>query len=226
MTSNSFDPKQLVAAFNRAADTYDQALALPAEIGKRLLDRLDYIKVAPKTILDLGSATGHQTRALEKRYPKANIIALDFATNMLCKAKQQARWFTHQHFLCADATHIPLPDHSVDLIYSNLLLHWISDLPSLFSELARVLKPTGLLLFTSLGPDTLKELRQSWASINNLPHVHSFLDMHDLGDGLLKFKFADPIVDMEKITLNYSTPDKLFKDLKSLGASNLALDRN
>jgi malonyl-CoA O-methyltransferase len=212
-------------SFNRAAKSYDEAAVLQKEVGARLLERLDYVRLQPECILDLGSGTGLCSTALNQRYKKAHIISLDIAPAMLQQAKNKLSWLEKtfsgkQRFICADADYLPLKDQSVDMIISNLTLQWCPDLDHTFSELRRVLKPDGLLMFTTLGPDTLKELRQSWQAVDENTHVHTFIDMHDVGDALLRSRFADPVMDMETITMTYRDARTLMQDLKTLGAHN------
>ncbi len=217
-------------AFDRAASRYDEVAVLQKEVGQRLLERLDYVRIEPQCILDLGSGTGLCTTALSQRYKKAQIIALDIAPTMLKYAKNKQSWleknFTgKQRYICGDADYLPLKDQSVDMIVSNLTLQWCPDLDHTFAELRRVLKPDGLLMFTSLGPDTLKELRRSWQSVDADIHVHTFIDMHDVGDALIRTRFADPVMDMETITMTYQDAHTLMRDLKTLGAHNASTSR-
>jgi malonyl-CoA O-methyltransferase len=217
-------------AFDRAASRYDEVAVLQKEVGKRLLERLDYVRMQPQCILDLGSGTGLCTTALRQRYNKAHIIALDIAAGMLQHARNKLSWLektfsNKQRFICADADCLPLKDQSVDLIISNLTLQWCPNLDHTFAELRRVLKPDGLLMFTTLGPDTLKELRQSWQRVDENIHVHSFIDMHDVGDALVRCRFADPVMDMETITMTYQDARTLMHDLKTLGAHNASSAR-
>lgn len=217
-------------SFNRAAARYDEAAVLQKEVGQRLLERLDYVRLQPECILDLGSGTGLCATALNQRYKKAHVISLDIAPAMLQQAKNKLSWLEKtfsgkQRFICADADFLPLQDQSVDMIISNLTLQWCPDLDHTFCELRRVLKPDGLLMFTTLGPDTLKELRQSWQAVDANIHVHPFVDMHDVGDALLRNRFADPVMDMETITMTYRDARTLMQDLKTLGAHNASPDR-
>jgi malonyl-CoA O-methyltransferase len=212
-------------SFDRAATRYDEAAVLQKEVGQRLLERLDYVRLQPECILDLGSGTGLCAAALNQLYKKAQIISLDIAPAMLQQAKNKLSWLEKtfsgkQRFICADADYLPLKDQSVDMIISNLTLQWCPDLDHTFGELRRVLKPDGLFMFTTLGPDTLKELRQSWQAVDADIHVHNFIDMHDVGDALLRSRFADPVMDMETITMTYRDARTLMQDLKTLGAHN------
>ncbi len=212
-------------AFERAAEHYDEVAVLQREIAERMLERLDLVKLQPRTVLDLGAGTGYASGALLRRYPKACIVALDFAYPMLQQARRRGRWLRRPSCLCADAEHLPLADGSVDLIYSNAALQWCNDLESTFRDCLRILRPNGLLMFTSFGPDTLHELRNAWAQADGYSHVSAFVDMHDLGDSLLRARFADPVMDTERITLTYGTADELMHDLKTLGAHNATVSR-
>ncbi|MBA2654178.1 MAG: malonyl-ACP O-methyltransferase BioC [Gammaproteobacteria bacterium] len=213
-------------SFNSAVDTYDEAAFFQREVADRLIERLDYIRIEPKYILDLGAGTGYATSLLEKKYKKAKVIVFDIAEKMLQKSKQNKRWFDRKRYLCGDADHLPFADKSMDLIFSNLMLHWTHDIDKTIQEVHRILKPNGLFLFSTLGPDTLYELRQSWQSIDAGVHVHYFTDMHNIGDFLQKASFADSVVDMEFITITYNDLKKVLLDLKDLGTHNIAPDRS
>jgi malonyl-CoA O-methyltransferase len=158
------------------------------------------------------------------------VIALDLALAMLKLARQRLglldRWFGQQRFICADADHLPLADNSVDMIISNFAIQWCSDLDQTFGEFQRVLKPGGLLLFTTFGPDTLKELRQAWRAVDDNIHVNSFIDMHDIGDAMIRSKLADPVMDTELLTLTYKDGMSVMRDLKAMGAHNVTAGRS
>ncbi len=223
--NNPFERKHLIRSFNSAANTYAAAVALPQEIGQRLIERLDLMRLQPNHILELGCATGYLSQQLAKRYPNAKVMGIDIAFKMVAHAKRQSRWLSHERFICADANNLPVADHSIDLIFANLTLAWCCNLDALLHELNRALKPQGLLLFTTLGPDTLQELRQSWAELDRHQHIHPFMDMHDVGDSLVKNSFLDPVMDMEKLTVNYPQIASLIKDLKALGMHNCLTER-
>jgi len=222
-----FVQKQVIQTFNRAAATYASAIALPKETGLRLVERLDLIRLQPEIIVELGCATGYLSKLLTQRYRHAKVFGVDIAINMVLQAKRQTRrLFSRERFVCADANRLPFADQSVDLVFSNLMLAWCNDIDALLLELRRVLKPNGLFLFTTLGPDTLQELKHCWHNIDHHLHVHPFLDMHDIGDSLVKAKFLDPVMDMEKLIFNYSQLQLLMRDLKALGMHNIAAEKN
>jgi len=213
------------SAFGRAAPTYDDAAVLQREVANRLLERLDLLRFVPETVLDAGCGTGHATRTLLKRYPRARVIGLDLSPAMLRMAQRQRGWWRRERLLASDVERLALADHSVDMIVSNLTLQWC-DLAQTFSEFARVLRPGGTLLFTSFGPDTLIELRTAWQAVDASPHVHSFVDMHDVGDALIKARLAEPVMDVERLTMTYPDVHALLRDLKALGAHNVAIGRS
>jgi len=219
------------ASFNRAATSYDKVAVLQREVGKRLIDRLDIIRAVPKNILDIGCGTGDNTLVLSKLYKRANIVALDFADEMLKVAHRKLSWKqkllnNNIKYVCADAESLPFKDNSFEFIFSNLTIQWCADLDRTFAEFKRVLKPEGLLFFSTLGPDTLKELRYSWQQVDNNQHVHKFIDMHDVGDAMIRAGLADPVMDMEYFTLTYSNVMDLMHELKQLGAHNASNNRS
>jgi malonyl-CoA O-methyltransferase len=222
---NRIDKRQARLAFSRAAECYDQVAVLQREIGQRMLDRLELVRLQPRVILDIGAGTGVATAALAARYRKARVVALDFALPMLLQARKRGGWLRKPRCICGDLEQLPLADHSVDLIYSNAALQWSNDLDSAFGEFRRVLRPGGLLMFTTFGPDTLKELRAAWAAVDNGSHVSTFIDMHDVGDALMRAGLADPVMDVDRLTLTYERVGGLMKELKILGAHNVNSDR-
>lgn len=221
-----FDKKTTRLHFERAADTYNASAVLQKEISKRLVGRLDYIKHVPKTVLDVGSGTGFVTQDLLKRYPKSSIIALDLAYSMARKSQQQGGWFRKPLAVCADAEQLPLKPDSIELLISSLMLQWSNDLKQTFNGFHSVLAPNGLLLFSTFGPETLREMRESWATVDNVPHTSNFLDMHEIGDALLQSGFINPVTDMEMITMTYANVRQLMRDIKQIGASNTDSQRN
>jgi malonyl-CoA O-methyltransferase len=220
----ALDASRVRRSFDRAAATFDAAAALHTEVRDNLLQRLDFMKLSPNAVLDAGTGTGHASHALIRRYPKAQIIALDSSLPMLRAARRQQSWLRRFARVCADAERMPLPDGSVDLIISNLMLQWC-DLDAALAEFRRVLGPQGLLSFSTLGPDTLRELRTAWAEVDSDTHVHQFIDMHDVGDALVRAGFASPVLDVERYTLSYADVRAVAADLKATGAHNAAAGR-
>ena len=224
------DKRAVRRAFDRAAASYDAAAVLQHEVCRRSLERLDFIRHAPLRILDAGSGTGNAWRGLAARYPGARMVALDLAPGMLRQARAAVSW--HQRLLrrqpvpvCGDLEQLPLANGCMDLVWSNLALQWVNVLPRAFAEMRRVLAPGALLMFTTFGPDTLKELRAAQAGTDGRPHVSGFIDMHDIGDLLVQAGFANPVIDMETFTLTYADVQSLMRDLKAIGARNAAADR-
>jgi malonyl-CoA O-methyltransferase len=218
------DPRWVRRSFDRAAESFDAAAVLHTEVRENLLQRLELTAISPHTILDAGAGTAHASRALKRRYPKALVIALDSSAGMLRAAARQQTWLKRFERVCADAHALPLADGSVDLIVSSLMLQWC-DPDAVFAEFRRVLAPRGLLCFSSLGPDTLRELRTAWAAVDSHSHVLPFIDMHDLGDALVRGGFAAPVLDVERFTLKYLDVRRVAADLKATGAHNGAADR-
>ena len=218
--------KQLARrAFDAAAATYDAAAELQYEIGDRMLERLDFVRLQPGRVLDLGAGTGKFSHALLKRYRKADIVALDIAPAMLVHTRSRGGWLRRPACICGDAEQLPFADDSFELIFSNLMLQWCTDLEGTLAELRRVLAPGGLLMFTTFGPDTLMELRASWERADGHTHVNRFRDLHDIGDLLVKTRWADPVMDSERITVTYRQLNRLMQDLKQIGAHNITAGR-
>lgn len=212
-------------AFARAADSYDAAAVLQREIAARMLQRLDYVRLQPQRILDIGCGTGEASGQLLRRYPKAQLVALDFALPMLAHARRRGRWLRRPRCVCGDLDQLPLASRSVDLVFSSSAIQWSVDPAGALAEMHRVLRPGGLLMFSSFGPDTLMELREAWSEIDGYQHVHGFLDMHHYGDMLVAAGFADPVMDAERLRLTYADVGALMRDLKDIGANNAAQQR-
>ena len=219
------DRRQVRRNFARAAACYDGAAVLQREIGTRMLERLDYVRVEPKCVLDLGCGTGSSLTALHERYPRAQLIGADLSEAMLQVGRGQRsrlRWMlpflrgNKTPLVAAEAAALPFRSGSTSMLWSNLMLHWVDDPLPVFREMHRVLEVGGLLMFSTFGPDTLRELRSSFGD----GHVHTqrFGDMHDFGDMLLECGFADPVMDMEVLTMTYGSLDDLFRDLRQSGA--------
>lgn len=231
MNEFEIDKKQVRRAFSRAAQDYDAAAVMQREVCTRMLERLDIIKLQPARLLDVGSGTGWGTRQLSGRYPQAEIVALDIAIGMLQYARGTSSWWKklfagkREGFVCADAEALPVASGSMDMVWSNLTLQWCNDLSATFAELQRIIKTDGLLMFSSFGVDTLKELRTAFCDVDGYNHLNRFADMHDIGDMLVATGFADPVMEMEKITLTYGDVRAVMQDLKSIGAHNATAGR-
>jgi malonyl-CoA O-methyltransferase len=230
------DPLAVRRGFARAARTYDDAAALQREVGARMNERLDYVKLTPKVVLDAGCGTGEAVGELAARYQASRVVAFDLALPMVerARARSQARrtalgrllrpfatrGAADAQFVCADINALPFRGVAFDLVWSNLALQWVNDLPRAFAEFRRVLRVGGLLSFTTFGPDTLREVRDAFAGVDARTHTNRFVDMHDIGDMLVEAGFADPVMDMEYVTLTYSTPQAMLAELKAIGATN------
>ena len=201
--------------FDRAATSYAQASRLEAEIGTRMLQRLDYVRLAPKRVLDAGCGPVRDARSLAKRYRKADVLAVDFSQPMLHAGRPRLRFFERRRPkpVCADLTRLPLASATIGLLWSNMVLHWAADPLAALREFHRVIAVEGLLMFSTLGPDTLAELRAAAGAAR----VHSFADMHDLGDMLVAAGFAEPVMDMERVTMVYADGEALLADLRASG---------
>ena len=221
------DKQRIRRRFARAASSYDAAAVVGREVGLRLLERLDLVRLTPTRILDLGSGTGLAARALAQRYRGSRVIALDFCLAMLQQRLRRRRpserlqaMLLHAPIVdvCADLERLPLAPASIDLVVSNLVLHWSAAMAPGLAEVHRVLRPGGLFLFSTLGSDTLKELAVASADTRGRTPVHAFADMHDLGDLLVRCGFADPVMEMERLTVTYARVDDLLRDLRATGS--------
>jgi malonyl-CoA O-methyltransferase len=224
----NMDKQQVRRAFSRAAASYDVAAVLQREVLSRMLGRLDVVALSPQQILDAGCGTGLAGRYLAARYNKSQVLGLDFSSPMLHIAERRIswvkRWIDKRHkFVCGDIEAMPVGTGKIDLVWSNLALQWCNDLDGAFREMHRVLRAEGLLMFSTFGPDTLKELRQ--ATRNQHTHVNRFIDMHDIGDALVRAGFSAPVMDVERFTLTYDDVMSLMRDLKAIGANNATAGR-
>lgn len=234
LTSNDFqlDSHLIRRRFSASAEQSKDADFLAREISSRMAERLDYIRLAPAHILDLGCGRGADLAELARRYPQATLTGLDFALPLLEQANSQSSWLARLlqrappsvQRLCADAHALPLARASIQMVWSNLLLNWLNDPLPVFQECHRVLSIDGLLMFATLGPDTLKELRAALPSHAG-ERVHRFIDMHDIGDCLIKAGFSDPVMDMQMLTLTYPNADAIFHDLRASASTNAAKAR-
>ncbi|MEW6133869.1 MAG: malonyl-ACP O-methyltransferase BioC [Pseudomonadota bacterium] len=240
MAEPAIDKREVARAFGRAAASYDAHAVLQREVMSRLGERLEWMNIRPGRIADAGCGTGQGLRLLQARYPDAEIVGLDLAFSMVKMARHASmpdswlgRFFQRltphssrlAHYVCADIERLPFCKSSIDLVWSSLALQWVGDAEAAFRELHRVIAPQGLLLFSTFGPDTLKELRRAFADVDGGSHVSRFLDMHDIGDMLVHAGFQHPVMEMEILTLTYADLKSLMRDLKGIGAHNAAADR-
>lgn len=231
MNEFEIDKREVRRAFSKAASSYDAAAVLQREVCSRMLEKLEIIKHQPQQLLDVGSGTGWGTRQLGGLYPQADIVSLDIAIGMLQAARGTAGWWKklfagkRENYLCADVEALPLAAQSLDMVWSNLAVQWCNDLPATFVELHRVMKTDGLLMFSTFGPDTLQEMRVAFNGVDGYNHVNRFVDMHDIGDMMVAAGFADPVMEMEKITLTYNDVRAVMQDLRSIGAHNATAGR-
>jgi malonyl-CoA O-methyltransferase len=231
-----FDPRHVRRAFSRASASYASAAKLQREIEARLLESLDYYAEGreadaqmPARVVDLGCGPGHAARAIQQRWPKAQVLALDLALPMLRMQTAESAGFLDalkQRFaraparICADARALPLADHSVDLLFSNLCLQWVEDLPAVFAGFRRVLKPNGMLMLSTFGPETLYELRTAFAQADAVPHVSPFASIAQFGDALIASGFRNPVLDRDELVTRYDDLPALMRELRAIGATN------
>lgn len=214
---------RVAKAFGQAAASYNAAAVFQQEIGKRLIERLNFARIAAGTVMDLGASTGYLTQQLAQCYGDATLIAVDIAEGML-RYMQKSDHLSLPWLVCADAEHLPFSSETVDLVFSNLMLQWCPNSLAVFDEVRRLLKPGGLFVFSTLGPDTFCELRQSWAQVDDYQHVNAFTDMHNVGDALLTLGLRNPVVDREYVAVMYDRVADLLRDLRALGANQVIVD--
>jgi malonyl-CoA O-methyltransferase len=219
------DRGALRRSFNRASDSYDAAATLQRTVRNELLARLQFFRLQPQHILDLGAGTGESSVALRRQYPRARVTALDIAHQMLVSAGRRHWPWRRFGRVCADANALPLATGSVELIFSSLMLQWCDDpLPAL-AEMRRVLRPGGLLLLSSFGPLTLRELRAAWAAVDSHAHVSEFPGLPQLAGAMSHAGFSEPVLDVESLVSYYPHLHALVKELRAIGARNAAADR-
>jgi malonyl-CoA O-methyltransferase len=220
------DHRRVRSAFDRASAGYDAAAALQARVRAELAERLAIFELTPQVALDLGTGTGAGAETLARAHRRALVLALDNSAGMLHEARRRSGLFRRFARVLADASGLPLRSASVDLVFSSLMLQWCDDLTPVFTEVRRVLKPGGLFLFSTFGPDTLHELRAAWAAADETSHVNRFLDVHDVGDALTRAGFSEPVLDVERVVLQYADATELMRALKAIGARNATHGRS
>ncbi len=221
--AHNLDKHRVRRLADRAARHYDDAAWLPLQVASALMEHLQPVRFQPARILDVGAGTGICSRLLARHYRRARVISIDSSMAMLGAARGRLpRWFSKRALACGDGASLPVADSSIDLLVSSLMLPSCPTPDAVLGEFHRVLKPSGLLMFSSLGPDTLWELRAAWSVVDAQVHVHAFIDMHDLGDALLRTGFSDVVMDTERVTGRYPEVATLMTELKGLGISNAA----
>jgi malonyl-CoA O-methyltransferase len=206
---------------------------LRREIAQRMHERLELVKVAPQRVLDAGCGAGPDLARLQQAYPAAHLLALDASQAMLGSIGAPKKSLIGRLLpakagldrVCGDFGELPLAPASLDLIWSNLALHWHPQPDRVFAEWRRVLRVNGLLMFSNFGPDTFKELTAAFAEMDGTPHALPFVDMHDFGDQLVEAGFSTPVMDAERLTVTYATPRALLADVRALGGNPLATRR-
>lgn len=215
----------LGASFDQLAARYDRHAALAREIGMRLLERMDFLRGPPERIVDLGCGTGSASVALKRRFRKSQVIAFDLSPGMLRQANKKSSLLRPLKPVCGDMGALPFATQSVDLLFSNLASFWCPEPERMFAEFRRVLRAQGMLLFSTLGPDSLSELRAAWsvrdADTHVPPHVPHFADLLELGDALMAAGFSEPVMDVERITLHYPAFAALADELEAIGLAFL-----
>ncbi len=219
------DRRALARAFGRASARYDRAALLQGEVRTELISRLQFFPLQPRVIVDLGCGTARGASELRQRFRRARVLAIDIAPGMLRTAQRGSWPWRRYTCLCADALALPLASQSVDLVYSNLMLQWCDDLPRAFAEVRRVLRPGGLLLFSTFGTDTLQELRAAWAGADATPHVSAFADMPMLAQALQHAGMSEPVMDRDLRLYHHADVRALMISLRTIGAGNAAADR-
>lgn len=220
------DKVQLAASFNHVAEEYEKHAVLQKLVAERLLDRLHLMKLSPHNIVEAGCGTGLSSKQLSQLFPSARVYQLDIAWKMLLQAKRKSRrFFSKCSSICCDVEQLPLRGNSLDMIFSSLMLQWCSDLDQTLKNFRNALQNQGLLVFATLGPDTLKELRASWTAVDDNVHINTFLDMHDVGDALIRAGFVEPVMNVEHMSMKYSNALTMMKELQRLGVRNVNKER-
>lgn len=223
---NTFDTRAIRTSFGRAAAHYERTAVLQREVETHLLENLEYVKQTPSCVVDVGAGPGYASSCIKKRWPKAQVLAVDAAIPMLKYARKYVRWFRRFHRVAADAYQLPIREASMDVLFSNLCIQWCTDLPVVFQEFRRVLRPNGMVLLSTFGPGTLKELRAAWSEVDGSDHVSHFPDMPVIGDALQQAGFRDLVLDIDTYTLTYVDARTLMRELKTIGASNASMSRS
>lgn len=218
-------PRDVRHRFDRAADLFQEADFVHRVTREGLLERMRPMTASAKTVIDLGSACGAAIPLLEKRFRGARVIAVDVSAGMLRVVRSKRTLLSKRRAVQADARALPFVDGSIDVVFSNLMLPWVGDPGEVFAEVARVLQDAGLFAFSTLGPDSLLEVRDAWRAVDDSEHVGRFRDMHDIGDALVRSGLRDPVLDVDRLSVSYRSADALFRDLAAAGARNCLRNR-
>ncbi len=215
-------------SFDSAAHTYDSVATLQEEVARRMMNNLEFFKVNPEKILDLGSGTGLARKLFAEKFPGAETFEIDISYKMLSYSRTKHRGWTFwpfnrkHHHICADIEYLPLKPHSVDFVWSNLVFEWGESITRIIENIGRVLRPGGLVMFSTLGPDTLIELKSTFDHLEVQHPINEFLDMHDVGDKLIAGGLLDPVMDAEILKLEFSSLTSLISTLKKSGSISKA----
>ena len=209
---------RILKSFNTRASSYDKYSLIQKEVSLRIIEKLKFIKISPKNILDLGCGTGYLSLLLKKLYPNAHITCLDFSPEMLYHCKLKEPEF---ETICADIEDLPFKTSKYDIIISSLTLHWCKETEKIFYDIYKILNKNGIFIFTTVGPDTLSELKETYKLIDDKEHINIFNDMHIYGDLLLNTGFDNPVMDVEKIVMEYPNVQNVFNSIKKIGANTI-----
>lgn len=218
--NSALNSKDVQRRFDRAASGFDAVDFVHSATRDGLLARLEPMTIEARTIVDLGAATGSARRLLARRFRRARVVAVDLSLQMLESARQKQSRYSRTSALQANAEALPFADQSIDIVFANMLLPWVSEPARMFGEIARVLRKDGLFLFATLGPDSLGEIRRAWGSVDGGEHVNRFPDMHNIGDAAVRAGLRDPVLDVDQLSVTYRDSGTLFQDLTAMGARN------
>lgn len=209
--------KNIRDTFERIADRYEDHAALEQEVCSRLLERTSFHRQPPAQILDLGCGTGSGSAKLKKEFSKAQVVGLDTSMEMLSHLRRRSRILKPLRGVCGDMGALPFANRCADMLISNLAAYWCPDPMVIFAEFRRVLRPDGMLLFSTLGPATLRELKEAWSAVDENVKLPEFPDLMEIGDTLMAAGFREPVMDMEIITLSYPQVGALLDELEATG---------
>ena len=209
---------KILKSFDAKSSSYDEHSFVQKEVSERMIKRLKFLKSKPLNILDIGCGTGYLSNLISQYLPNSNIVCMDFSYEMVSQCKNKN---IKLEPLVADAEYMPFKTSTFDLVISSFTLHWCQQIDKIFSDIFRILKNDGNFMFTTVGPDTLKELRNAYKLIDNYEHINTFNDMHDYGDILLSSGFHDPVMDVERLIIEYKNFNEILKSLRKTGASTV-----